>query len=378
MWRATVQNRIGAEIRKRIADGLYAPGSKLPSQRLLAREFATSPTTISRALAELEAGGLIAQKPRAGTHVIPLSDRSGAGAVAILVAGENGAAPPPASYRPILDGVRKTLARRQQHACLAAEFFDPALATPALLMKRYAGALFIQGLGFERLLPELEARRFPCVVAKLEKDIPVSCTWVDHAKSTQTAVRILAHLGHSRIALLTRSASRFFYGKAIEGYREALEREGIAFDPGRLITVPLATADGAYRRMRDYLARRPAPTAIVAARDYLACGAARALTEKGLRIGTDVSLIGFDNTSWPTDDPFLTTFAEPDEELGAEAAAMLSDRLVGGWAPPEKREIEAPLILRRSAGPCGQAERRAPERPLLLRTSERPLEVEVS
>jgi hypothetical protein len=34
------------------------------------------------------------------------------------------------------------------------------------------------------------------------------------------------------------------------------------------------------------------------------------------------------------------------------AAEMLADRVVNGWRPPEKREIEAPLILRTSAGPA--------------------------
>jgi hypothetical protein len=40
------------------------------------------------------------------------------------------------------------------------------------------------------------------------------------------------------------------------------------------------------------------------------------------------------------------------DELGAEAARLLVDRIISGWQPVERREIKAPLLIRRSAGPC--------------------------
>ena len=55
--------------------------------------------------------------------------------------------------------------------------------------------------------------------------------------------------------------------------------------------------------------------------------------------------------AWPQEAPFLTTFREPCAEMGAAAAEMLVERIVNGWRKPEKREIEARFIVRRSAGP---------------------------
>ncbi len=65
-----------------------------------------------------------------------------------------------------------------------------------------------------------------------------------------------------------------------------------------------------------------------------------------------MSIIGFDDLTWPTDDPRLTTFREPIFELAGEAARMLVDRIVSGWSEPQRRVFDAPLVLRRSAGPC--------------------------
>ncbi|HRU07010.1 MAG TPA: substrate-binding domain-containing protein, partial [Candidatus Brocadiia bacterium] len=159
-------------------------------------------------------------------------------------------------------------------------------------------------------------------------------------------------LGHRRIALLIRPADQYFYGMALKGYQNGLADAGIPFDASRVVVCQDPDAVSAYVRVRDYLRDNPAPTALVAARDYLANGACQALVEKGLEIGRDVSVIGFDDTSWPLKQPFLTTFAEPNIELGRVAAEMLLERIIHGWQPVEKREVQATLILRKSAGPC--------------------------
>jgi len=89
----------------------------------------------------------------------------------------------------------------------------------------------------------------------------------------------------------------------------------------------------------------------VAARDLIAQGVCHAAKEAGLAVGYDLSVIGFDDCSWDDGREFLTTFREPCFEMGVTAVDMLIERLVSGWRPPERRVLEAPLVLRRSAGP---------------------------
>jgi DNA-binding LacI/PurR family transcriptional regulator len=107
----------------------------------------------------------------------------------------------------------------------------------------------------------------------------------------------------------------------------------------------------AYVASRGFFTREAVPTAVVAARDMLAQGVCHAIEEAGFQVGYDISVIGFDNVSWGEGQNFLTTFAEPCYEMGRLAVEMLFDRLYNGWRPPERRVLEAPLVLRRSVGP---------------------------
>lgn len=349
MRKLLVEDQIAAELRQRIADGFYAPGKTMPTERDFAREFATSRTTISKAFRRLERMGIIDQAPGRGTRVIPVRERSALGAVGIIVAGGMPEKTGPAR---IIQGMEETLSRRGQHFQIALDLKDPATVTADMIMERYAGALFDQALGFEHFLPILEERRYPYVVANLEKRIEATCTWVDHRKTTRTAVRVLAAMGHRRIMFLTRPTELFFYSEALQGFKDGLADAGLPFNEEMVVISTPVNALGAYLKMREYLEGHAVPTGVVAGRDYLAHGAAQALEERKLVIGRDVSLIGFDDVSWPESANLLTTFAEPSREMGALAAEMLVERLISGWKPIERREVGASLILRSSVGPC--------------------------
>jgi DNA-binding LacI/PurR family transcriptional regulator len=97
------------------------------------------------------------------------------------------------------------------------------------------------------------------------------------------------------------------------------------------------------------------PTGIVAGRDVLAEGVCHAVEEAGLRVGYDVSVIGFDNVSWECEDPILTTFEEPAYAMGATAVDMLVERLTQGWRPIEQRVLDCRPVVRRSVGPPPKA-----------------------
>lgn len=84
------------------------------------------------------------------------------------------------------------------------------------------------------------------------------------------------------------------------------------------------------------------PTALVAANDWIATGLYRALSRAGLRVGEDVSVVGFDNTAnlCGALEPALTSFHIPFSSLAKRAAEILLERI----AHPE-REHEASLEL---------------------------------
>ncbi|MEU9890923.1 GntR family transcriptional regulator [Sphaerisporangium sp. NPDC051011] len=61
--------QIVAAIRRKIADGTYPPGSQLPSETALVREFAVSRPTVVRALQVLQLRGIIDREHGKGSYV---------------------------------------------------------------------------------------------------------------------------------------------------------------------------------------------------------------------------------------------------------------------------------------------------------------------
>ena len=95
------------------------------------------------------------------------------------------------------------------------------------------------------------------------------------------------------------------------------------------------TLEGAYRDMGawlDTVSHDDLPTAFFAENDVLAVGAMRALSEHGIRVPEDVSMIGFDDLSVGAfSNPPLTTVHVPKHEVGEIAVR----RLVGNIRNPK-------------------------------------------
>lgn len=60
---------IKAEMARRIAERVWAPGGLIPNEEVLAIEFGCARATVNRALQELARGGVLVRKRKAGTRV---------------------------------------------------------------------------------------------------------------------------------------------------------------------------------------------------------------------------------------------------------------------------------------------------------------------
>jgi LacI family transcriptional regulator len=168
----------------------------------------------------------------------------------------------------------------------------------------------------------------------------------DNLEGGRLATRHLIELGHQRIAFIAGDDDHPDANDRHRGYRQALEEAGIAYDPA--LVVP-----GEYHEVSGLLAvdrlleARQRFTAIFAANDQMACGAALGLHRRSLRVPEDVSLVGFDDlpTSMYTLPP-LSTVHQPAYELGRLAASAML-QLLGGSTPTV--EVPAPRLIARES-----------------------------
>ena len=128
------------------------------------------------------------------------------------------------------------------------------------------------------------------------------------------------------------------------------------------------TPDLVYPIVNQILANKKRFTALVSFNDNAAIGAIRALRDAGLRVPSDVSVIGFDDIrAAALISPSLTTVRQPLREMGWTAAEYLLGRLEGTEKFREQIVISPELTLRESTAPVTIADdssdsRRKPSR----------------
>ncbi|MCL2320055.1 MAG: substrate-binding domain-containing protein, partial [Treponema sp.] len=162
----------------------------------------------------------------------------------------------------------------------------------------------------------------------------------------------LLELGHKRIAHIEGDPQYWTSNQRREGYCKALRDAGIQSEES-LIEKGFYDEQLAYKAM-TILLKRETFTAVFVANDIMALGVYRAIRERGLKIPSDISVVGFDDTEFARlVDPPLTTVKKPWQEVGREATkAMLSllESEAGTETTIKKVALMNRLIIRESSG----------------------------
>ena len=162
------------------------------------------------------------------------------------------------------------------------------------------------------------------------------------------ATEHLLGLGHRRIGAITGPVDFLCSLARLDGYRSALERAGVAFDPA-LVRYGDFYHEGGFARASELLDLAERPTAIFAGSDQQAFGVYEAARQRGLRIPEDLSVVGFDDlpvARWAS--PPLTTVRQPLAEMGQAAAQMLGELIEGSALRSNRLELSTELVVRES------------------------------
>jgi DNA-binding LacI/PurR family transcriptional regulator len=203
----------------------------------------------------------------------------------------------------------------------------------------------------------------PVVIQGSQPAIDLPSVDVDNMAAAKQAVEHLISLGHVAIGCITNAPLMYTAAAArLDGYRAALTEAGIDFDAARVAEAAFDAASG--RRTMSQLLRAGDLTAVFVASDVVAFGAIAAIREAGLRVPTDISIVGFDDIPLAAFfDPPLTTIRLPAFDLGRTAGAALLDRIHG--RPVNARTVLATeLILRSSTSPPQALRGRSRDRPV--------------
>jgi LacI family transcriptional regulator len=201
----------------------------------------------------------------------------------------------------------------------------------------------------QKTLVQLRKRRLPIV--ELNDQYDVDSVVSDYRRATQQVIAHLLSLQHRRIGLIYGVGMPEFGEDRLSPYQESLKTAGL-FDP-ELIQECGPTIEDGYQAALKLLRLESRPTTLIAINDLLAIGVMRAAGDLGLRIPTDVSLVGYDDIALAKYlVPRLTTVSKDALQLGQNAFKMLIRRIRNPELPRQVQLNPARLVLRESTGPA--------------------------
>lgn len=197
----------------------------------------------------------------------------------------------------------------------------------------------------------LESRRAPFVAFGRPWDNPDAAhPWVDvdGAAGVELATRHLIDSGHTRIAWIGWRKESFIGEDRRAGWTRTMRSRDLP-TTGLASRVEESVASG--REAAAVLLDEADPSAFVCASDTLAMGVMHTLTDRGLAVGRDVAVVGFDDSQVAqVVPPGLTSVRQPLEDVAIEVVRALEGLL--GHPPVESQGVLlAPeLIVRGSSG----------------------------
>jgi LacI family transcriptional regulator len=192
---------------------------------------------------------------------------------------------------------------------------------------------------------------FPFVAfGRTEGDLDFPFVDVDGTQGMRLIAEHLIGLGHRRIACLAPPPDLLFAEHRLIGLRQALAAHGLEL-PESLIVLGDLTQKGGYEAAVRLLDGPQPPTAIAACNDLMALGALSAIQERGLVVGRDVAVTGFDDIPMAEHShPPLTTVHQPIYQIGKTVCEMLIRLLQGQELAPRQVILAPKLMVRQSCG----------------------------
>jgi LacI family transcriptional regulator len=150
-----------------------------------------------------------------------------------------------------------------------------------------------------------------------------SSVFMDDVQAADDITTHLINRGHRRIGFIKGHPNHMASEERLYGYRRALDRVGIAFEPHYVMDGAFDYESGV-AAAAQFLAMPQRPSAIFASNDDMAAGVLSVAHDLGMDLPNDLSVVGFDDTTiaqmvWPP----LTTIRQPTRELAYAATELL-------------------------------------------------------
>ncbi|MCD6408312.1 substrate-binding domain-containing protein, partial [bacterium] len=256
--------------------------------------------------------------------------------------------------------IEKEVYRRNYHIILCYSNFDfekQENHASLLVEKKVCGVIFCPILSNkeykrnERVIDILEKNGIPVVLIDMYlpgKDVDYVVS--DNFNGAYEGTKYLISLGHKKIAFIS-SLLGSSIKERMDGYRKAMEENGIKIRDNWIKIPNLPDMKTGYRETFELLEGKEKPTAIFCAHDLIAMSCLQALNEMRVKIPEEISVLGFDNLPLSSlSHPPLTTISQNFKAIGEKAVEVLIEKVEGKNLKVRRYKIPAKLKIRETTG----------------------------
>lgn len=339
-------------LRNEILSGRYDHSAFLPSERQLAEDFSAGRGVIRTSLRNLCEEGLLEIIPQRGICIC--KERRKKRLRHFLVRQQKSFSRDAYETLGIFAGICDAASQNYAEAILS---FCPPRLDIKELMARYRrnelqGIIFMEQLDSPPLAEELNSTGIPWVVANRELSFDAVHSGMDFRSIGRLAGQRLLASGHRKIGAVTGPLDRFIFKEMLAGFRGALAEEEVTLNPEYVIELisDLDHVSGFSGSITKILSSKDRPTAFFAMRDHRAAKLYEACSRLNLKIPGDISVIGYDDVSWPLAAANgLTTIRQETNAIGRSSVELLKEWFETG-TPPKSKVFTGSLIERASIG----------------------------
>ncbi len=260
----------------------------------------------------LEAIEKLGYKPNSVAQALA-SNRSNS--VGMLVASLSGP-----FYGPLMHSTEDTIYKEKLHLIVTSgqeSEQKEAESLDFLLSKKVDGLIVHADKLSDNDLLDL-AKQTPALVVlnRFLPELADQCIYIDNELGGYLATRHLLENGHTRVACITGPMGKTDCRDRLQGYRNALAEFGIEYDAS-LVIEGRFDHTGNPETVGRLLDRDNGMTAVFCQNDNIALAVYDVCSERGIKIGEDLSVVGFDNDPYTQHiRPRLTTVTFPVIEMG--------------------------------------------------------------
>jgi len=178
-----------------------------------------------------------------------------------------------------------------------------------------------------------------------------NCVLADNINGGYKATRYLIENGHRNIGVIKGPKYYKSLTERFEGFLEAMDEFGLPVKREWIVQTDHAEYKKGYFEMNQILSLPERPTAIFAVSDKTAFGAMDAITQSGLKIPEDISIVGFDDVyEAGLTVPRLTTIRVPKKNMGILAIERIRNLIEKENSIPLKMMLYTDLVIRETVG----------------------------